>query len=163
MDERITKEQFHNLTRSLIGLPVSKTWRGVGSAIFFELGKLTEEQRQHKDGTTRISHRGEAGVMLEWSWRVERPKSVLFGSWSGDKEITNKLLKLQHLVVVDITVEGRLPELVIQLSDGHWIHSFTTVDGQPQWCLFLSRDKSSRQWVTSEIGKLVLSTEEAKS
>ncbi len=163
MDEWITNEQFHNLTRPLIGLPVSETWRGAGSAIFFELGKLTEEQRQHKDGTTHISHRGEAGLMLEWSWRVERPKSVFFGSWSGNRIITNKLSKLQGLTVVDIAVEGRLPELVIQLSGGHWVHSFTTVDGHPQWCLFLNWDKSDQKWVTSKIGKLLLTKEEAKT
>lgn len=159
MDEWITREQFHNLTRPLIGLPVSKTWRGFGSAIFFEFGELTIHQKQRENGIMRESAQGQSGVMLEWSWRVERPKSILFGSWSHNRTITSKLAKLQGLTILEIAIEGRLPELVIQLSGGHWVHSFSTVGGQPEWCLFLDREATDTRWITSNIGKLVSTTQ----
>jgi len=162
MKEKITAEQFHLLTRPLIGLPVSRTWRGYGSAIFFELGKLTEKVHQRKDGSFHTTHKGEAGIMIEWSWRVERPKSVLFGSWSGNQKITNRLSKLQDLNIVEIMVEGRLPELVIQLSGGFWVHSFTTVESQPEWCLF-SQQQPYREWITSHNGVLLKETEEPET
>jgi hypothetical protein len=41
----LTREQFHSLTRPLVGMPVSHTWRGAGSAIFLELGALTTHTR----------------------------------------------------------------------------------------------------------------------
>jgi hypothetical protein len=161
MEERISDARFRELTRSLVGLPVSRTWRGGGTAIFFELGALTAVERQRKDGSTRTSYFGEVGIMLQWSWRVERPRSVLFGSWSKTRVISNQLKKLQGTTVLDVSVEGRLPELVLQISGGHWVHSFTTVDGQPQWCLFLDRTKDARQWITSDLGKICLSSDDA--
>jgi|SRR5581483_135726 len=155
-EDCITIEQFHLLTRPLIGLPVSRPWRGYGSAIFLELGKLVEENWKKPDGACRTTSKGEAGVMIEWSWRVEKPQSIWFGSWSGNRKITNNLSVLQGHSVVDITVEGRLPELVIRLSGGIWVHSFTTVEGQPQWCLFLrDHHNSNSEWVISRRGRLV--------
>src|SRR4028119_1531107 len=121
MKETISIEQFHLLTDPLKRWPVSRAWLGYGSAIFLELGALTTGK--YKSGRQH----GEACIMLEWSWRVERPKSVFFGSWSHDKKIDNRLSKLERLSILDITVASRLPELVVQLSGGLWIHSFTTV------------------------------------
>lgn len=100
--------------------------------------------------------KGEATVMIEWSWRVERAQSIAFGSWSGDRKISNGLRKLENLSVVEIGVEGRLPELVVQLSGSFWVHSFVTVEGQPEWCLFLNRNR----WVDCAKGKLRLMTRE---
>jgi hypothetical protein len=162
MREWITKEHFHDLTRPLLKLPVSKTWRGYGSAIFFELGELTEHTRQRKDGSLRSATKGQATIMIEWSWRVERPKSVFFGSWSGNRKITNGLSKLEGLSVIDVMVESRLPELVVQLSSGIWVHSFTTVQSQPEWCLFLNEKGQSRKWIDSHNGKLRLTMREPK-
>jgi hypothetical protein len=160
MQNSISTPQFHDLTRPLIGLPVSKTWQGIGSSIFFELGKLTETKRTRKNGISHISYRGEAGIMLEWSWRIERPKSIYMGSWSGERKITNGLNKLQNSTIIDITTEGRLPELVIQLSGGYWVHSFSTFKGQPKWCLFLDYNDPMQKNLTSHLGKLILTSTE---
>ena len=167
MQEWISRTQFHDLTRPLIGLPVSRTWRGYGSTIFFELGKLKTTERKRKDGTTSLYSRGQASVMLEWSWRVERPQSVLFGSDSENRRIAYQLNKLQGLTVLDVTTEGRLPELVLQLSSGHWVHSFTTVESQQEWCLFLGHEPENpedqpHRWIDSARAKLRLTTQESK-
>ena len=35
-----------------------------------------------------------------------------------------------------VSLSGRLPELVVALSGDLWLHSFTTVEGQPQWVVY---------------------------
>jgi hypothetical protein len=142
MPEAITTEEFQKLTRRLLGLPVSHAWRGFGSAVFFEFGRLSREGSRQA--------RGEATAMLEWSWRVEKAKSVMFGSFSGERKIARGLLSLVGRKVLDVTAEGRLPEVVIHLSGGAWIHSFTTVEGHPQWTLFLPGNIC----LTSRLGRL---------
>jgi hypothetical protein len=154
----ISQEQFRQLTRPLIGLPISLVWRGYGSAIFFELGELSDKTRFGKNGQEKTSLLGRFGVMIEWSWRVERPQSIYFGSWSSDKIIDYRLNKLTGKVIKAIEVEGRLPELVLELSDGLWVHSFATEEGQPGWCLFLDRQHSPQEWLVSERGKLIKET-----
>ena len=94
--------------------------------------------------------------MVEWSWRVERPRSVLFGSLSSDRRITNQLQRLVGENVTDVAIVGRLPELVVGLSGKLWLHSFTTVEGQPEWALFLP----DRSWLCVRRGVLV---QESKS
>lgn len=152
--KKITRQEFDKLTRPLLGLPVSRTWRSMGTAIFLELGELSEEIHRRKDGTTRTSLHGQVSVMIEWSWRIERARSIELGSWSGNRKITNGLSRLQGLSVVDVGVEGRLPELVIELSGKRWLHSFMTTESQPEWCLFLNRKHN--QWIISENGQLRL-------
>jgi hypothetical protein len=75
--------------------------------------------------------------MIEWSWRVEGPRSIRFGSWSTDTKIDHGLPRLAGRRVRDVTLEGRIPELVVALSGGVWVHSFATVEPQPRWVLFL--------------------------
>jgi hypothetical protein len=139
----ISPDEFKALTKEIIGLPVSHSWRGFGSAIFLEIGEL-------RRGSGENNPRGEATVMLEWSWRVERLRSIYFGSFSGDRKIANGLAKLQGLEVLDVTIEGRLPELVVRLSGNIWVHSFNTIESQPEWCLFVP----TGGWVDSHVGKL---------
>jgi hypothetical protein len=155
----ISAEEFQGLVHPLIGLPVSRVWRGAGSAIFLEIGKLFKETWRYpkkKRKTTSIV--GQFGVMIEWTWRVERPKSILFGSWSTDRMIDNRLPKLRGHTVTSIEIKGRLPELVIQLSGGFWVHSFATAEGQPTWCVFLDNVHSPSSYLVSEYGKLIHET-----
>ena len=145
----ITLEQFADLTASLVGLPVSSAWRGYGSALFFELGELrpAEPPGRHE--------RGEAHVMIQWSWRIERARSIEVGSWSTDARIDAGIKRLTGPHVTSLAVDGRLPELIVALSDGRWVRSFMTAEGQPQWVVFL-QDES---WVTVEGGSLIHDTQ----
>ena len=147
----ITREQFHALTRPLAGLTVSHTWRGAGSAIFLELGFLTDETWTSRRGGERTMTRGAVTLMLEWSWRVESPRTVLFGSWSGERRITRGVRSLQGRVVTDVAVAGRLPELVLSLDGGRWVHTFMTAEGQPAWYIRL-RDDS---WIKVLRGRMM--------
>jgi hypothetical protein len=78
------------------------------------------------------SLKGVAGVMIEWSWRVERPRPIDFGSWSTDRKIDSGVRGLKRAKVKSVPVEGRLPELCIALSDGRQVRSFMSSDGQPR-------------------------------
>ena len=142
-------DDFRDLTRPLVGLPVSRPWRGYGSALFLELGRLTRRPRLRGKGWDDV---GEATVMIEGSWRVERKRSVAFGSWGGDRKINNGIVRLAGHVVEDIAVTGRLPELVVSLSGGLWVHTFTTAQGQPEWALKVP----ARGWVSVKRGMLVV-------
>ena len=88
--------------------------------------------------------------MIEWSWRIERARSIAVGSWSTERRIKAAIPGLIGPKISEISVAGRLPELVVALSDGRWVHSFMTYDGQPAWVLFLP----DGSWLTVEGGRL---------
>lgn len=131
----LTREQFHALTRPLIGMPVSHTWRGAGSAIFLELGALTTVTRTSRKRGEYTSTFGEVTLMLEWSWRVESPRAIQFGSWSENPRITRGVASLKGHTIMDVSLEGRLPELVLTLDGKRWLHTFMTYEGQPEWAI----------------------------
>jgi hypothetical protein len=89
--------------------------------------------------------------MIEWSWRVERARSIEVGSFSSERRIEAGIARLSRARIKAVDIAGRLPELVVELSDGRRIHSFMTAEGQPAWALFLP----DRSWVTVERGALV--------
>jgi hypothetical protein len=132
---RLTREQFHALTRPLVGMPVSHTWRGAGSAIFLELGALTTFTRTVRKLGKVESLQGEVSLMLCWSWRVESPGAIQFGSWSDDPRITRGVASLEGHTILDVQLEGRLPELVLTLDRKRWLHTFMTAEGQPEWSI----------------------------
>ena len=130
---RVDDAHFERLTAPLLGLPVTHPWRGYGSAVFLELGPLKRE-RGLRGG---VSLKGLASVMIEWGWRVERPRSIDFGSWSSDRRIDSGIRSLKRANVASVQLDGRLPELCLGLSGGRWLRSFMISDRQPNWVLFL--------------------------
>src|SRR2546430_6399349 len=75
---------------------VSHAWRGYGSALFLELVAL-RPVRPRRHGKGRAGPRppkGEATVMIEWSWRIERPRSIESGSWSSERRINAGIKRL---------------------------------------------------------------------
>lgn len=143
----ISSEDFAEHVQALIGLPMSRAWRGAGTAIFLEIGPLS--------GGAPGSPTGVGSLMLQWSWRVERPRSIWFGSFSSDRRISNQLPKLESLSVSTISVSGRLPEVELGLGGKVTLRSFSTVEGQPEWSLRLP----SGRWLSSSQGRLVLEGE----
>jgi hypothetical protein len=99
--------------------------------------------------------KGEATVMVEWSWRVELKRSIEAGSWSSDARLERALAGLKGRRLLALSTEGRLPELVVTLSAGRWLHAFMTAEGQPSWTVFLT-DES---WLTVANGVTVHDTQ----
>ncbi len=119
---RISEIEAGEFTSPFIGKEVSRVWQGNGSAIFLEIGELTD-------------NKGELTVMIEWSWRVESEQEIEFGSWSDDSKFPALLERLNGLTLKSITFQSRLPELVLELSNNIWVCSFSTVEGDPEWAL----------------------------
>ena len=126
---------------ALIGLPLSHFWRGHGSAIFLEFGRLTPRTR--RTGVTG-NPRGELSLMVEWSWRIENRTSILCGSWSDEHLWEPTFDLLRNRAVVDLAVVGRLPEVVVALAEDRYVSSFMTAEGDPSWALFDRRGDTLR-------------------
>ena len=127
---KIMTAEIQKSLDQLIGKEISKVWRGYGATIFLELGKLSKDPKGDL--------KGESCIMIEWSWRVENKRSILFGSFSTDRKIDNQLQKLTGKTIKTIRITGRLPEIEIELENNQWIHSFQTSEGQPDWCIFMA-------------------------
>jgi hypothetical protein len=138
-----TVDALQTFRDPLIGLPLSHLWRGYGSAIFLEFGRLTPGTRTRRDGTPR-NPRGEFGLMIQWSWRIEDITSILCGSWSKDSLWEPTFDLLRNKAVAELSVVGRLPEIVVALSESLYVSSFMTAEGDPQWSLFDRRDVTLR-------------------
>jgi len=117
---------------ALIGKRVSHVWRGYGSAICLEFGELAPRKNRRGKEDNRI---GEVCLMIEWSWRIENPRSILGGSWSSEGKWQGMFGKILGATVTNVEFFGRIPEFAILLSNGRRVASFSTVEGQPEWAL----------------------------
>jgi len=138
-------QQIKQLVQPLIGMPVSRPWRGYGSAIFLEIGDLSCETIGKRE-----SSRGAACIAVEWGWRIENDHAVLVGSSCSAPAIESHLASLKGVSIEAIVVEGMPPELVIHFSNGSRLRSMVMVPGDPQWTIRLPDDK----WLDCEGGKV---------
>jgi hypothetical protein len=144
---------------ALIGLPLSYLWRGYGSAIFFEFGRLTPRTRLSGEAG---EPQGEFGLMIQWSWRIENRASILCGSWSNEDLWEPTFDLLRNRAVVDLSVVGRLPEVVVALAEDNYVSSFMTGDGDPSWTLFDRRGDAVR-WLTVREGSLNIESDSVRN
>lgn len=128
---------------ALIDQPLSYLWRGYGSAIVLEFGQLTPSTRTRPDGTPQ-NPRGEFSLMIEWSWRIESTTSILCGSWSDERLWEPTFDLIRNRAVTDLSVVGRLPEVVVALTEDHFVSSFMTAEGDPNWALLDRRGDAIR-------------------
>lgn len=134
----LSVEEFREVALPLVGLPVSLPWKGCGMAIFLELGALTAAQRpQHHE-------RGQACIAVDWDWRVEGESKVLYGSSSSGPRLEAGLRSLLGARVEALAVEGRVPELVVDFSNGQCLRSMAMVSGDPEWSIHLPDGSSVR-------------------
>ena len=134
MIRSITTEEFASAARALVGLEISRAWIGYGTAAILELGALRDETSP--EGKT--FQKGEATLMVGWSWRVEGPAAVLFGSTSTRRQVAEGLTTLESSMLTSISVDGPLPELTLELSNGMRVRSFMSADGDPEWLVMLA-------------------------
>ena len=143
--------EFDSFTSPLIGFPLSHIWRGYGSAIFLELGKL-HPGRLRQDGSERNPY-GDWTVGIEWSWRIEGKRRIWCGSWSDEDRWPRAFARIKDKAVASISLYGRLPEVALGLSNGLYILSMMTADGDPEWCL-TKRTQRNRASIFVRAGKL---------
>jgi hypothetical protein len=131
-------------------MTVSHVWFGHGSALFLELGALSEG-RKRKDGSTGNAM-GEITVMIDFGWRVERQRSILCGSGDTRSRQASVSKKLLGASVLSAEVVGRIPELQLKLSNGLWLVTFTCYAGQPTWAVGFKA--LGLGWLCTKRGKL---------
>jgi hypothetical protein len=136
------------------GLRVSHLWRGHGSALFLELGKLTASPGKRRDGSQR-SPSGEVGIMIEWTWRTEQGSSILCGSWSEESLWQPAFDLVVGQNVLGLSTFGRLPELALSLSGELHVLSFMTAEGDPSWALFDRRNAEKPVTVHCHSGAII--------
>ena len=145
--------KFDSFVMSLVGLPVSYIWRGCGSAIFLEIGEL-HPGRVRRNGSEG-NPCGDWTLGIEWSWRIEGKRRIWCGSWSDEKRWLRTFARIKNKSVASISLCGRLPEVSLGLSNGLYVLSMMTAEGDPQWWLTKrSRDNSTSIFVRA--GKLQL-------
>jgi Protein of unknown function (DUF3027) len=135
--------RFASYVRVLSGMEVSLPWKGYGSAIFLELGRLSLQEGRHHE-------RGEAAIFVEWDWRVENGKTVLYGSSQSRPKIEKGIANLKGTKIEQISAVGSVPELVINFSNGQCLKSMVMTSGDPQWNIRLPNGT----WLSCERGRL---------
>ena len=140
----ISREEFASLTRPLIGIKVARAYQGYGSVVHMDLGRL----RPAIGG--RLDLKGEVSLMLEWDWRFETDSGIAFGSSSSHPDLATELAELEGQSVVAFSLEGRLPDLVVELSGGLRARSCSCREGDPRWGLWLP----DSTWIHCEAGVL---------
>jgi hypothetical protein len=135
-------------TAPLIGLPVSHVWQGHGTALFIEFGTLRPTLRS--DGTPGHPT-GEMGLMLGWTWRIEGKRSVLCGSWGHERTWPRAFAAMRRATVNGATLQGRVPEIDIALSNGIHVATFAAEGGDPGWALF-ARDAAGTRTLAVRAG-----------
>lgn len=148
---------FESMQSGLVGMPLSLLWRGYGSAIFLEFGKLTPNGMR-RDGSDR-NPIGEFSIGVEWSWRIENESSIVCGSWSDEAEWEKAFDLLRNARLSSVETYSRLPELDLEFDNRHHLLSFNTSDGQPDWFII---DRRSQESITLMVDNGQLEIEKKK-
>jgi hypothetical protein len=144
---------FREFREGLVGLAVSHVWRGYGTALFIEFGELRPSKRTRRNGTPG-NPEGQFGLMIDADWRIERISSIICGSTSDDAARQPTLEALAGGEVKGASLFGRLPEISIELTDGIFVVSFTTSEGDPEWALADRRNPDLQRWLSVRDGNL---------
>ena len=119
----------------LIGKTVSHVWFGHGSALFLEIGALTESKRQNGE---LGNPKGELTVIADFGWRIEGQRSIVCGSGDSERRMSSAAQKLLGASVQAAQVAGRIPELQIELSNKLYLVTFSRYQGQPVWAVLFN-------------------------
>lgn len=117
------------------GMAVAHVWRGYGTALFLEFGRLTPAVGQRRDGSSRPPV-GQIGAMIEADWRIVHGNRIVCGSADEEELWSQGFAHLLGRRVTALTTFGHLPELAICLTGAIRVESLTGRAGDPAWTLF---------------------------
>ena len=144
------------MVSGMIGMEITKPRPGSGSCLLIEVGETKVETVKDLSGTLHEYPRGHFGFMIEFDWRVERERSIEFGSASGLRKMDRGIESLRGERIAAVKLVGEIPELKISLSSGRRLASFMTIESQPAWVVFLNFHES---WIHVRRGCLYHSNE----
>jgi hypothetical protein len=116
-------------TTALIGKRVSHAWRGYGSVIFLEFGKLRDVHGLNGKSSGPF---GELSLMSGWKWRIDSGRSTLAASWSNERRWLPTLKRLIGGKVRSVKFSSGLPHISISLTNGLRVVS-PAVDNFSSW------------------------------
>jgi hypothetical protein len=122
----LTSDQANSTLAHLADMPVSAVWKGYGTTIFLELGNLSS--KDHRRGC-----QGEVTIYISWDWRVEKGNRVMFGSSNSNPEIADGITTLVGLTVNSATIQGIVPELLIEFSNEARLQSAAMCTNTSEW------------------------------
>jgi hypothetical protein len=155
--QQASSADFGEFRDVLIGLGVSHVWPGYGSALFIEFGELTPSNLIRRSGS-RGNPKGQMGLMVGFGWRIERGSSIICGSDGDEANWPFILDRLKDAKVVDASLIGRLPEISLELTNGDFLVSFTSAEGNPEWALADHRDPKRSRWLSVREGRIQVET-----
>ena len=114
MRKPISRSEFYELVRPLLGMSVSRVWKGFSTALFLELGDLHPWDNARGRKLKRV---GEASIGIEWNWRVESRTKVLVGSDQSNWAINKYIKPLKGLEIVAIVLEDEVKnDLIVRFT-----------------------------------------------
>lgn len=143
-------DAFAQVAKDLVGMELSHLWRGHGTALFLEFGKLSERLRNDGSVGNPI---GEISVGLEFDWRIEVDRRLLIGSY-GDQQLWPKLFKSSMgKRASHVELFGDVPELRVVMAERERLLSFSLDDSGPEWGVTDNRS-SPPTWIYWQNGEL---------
>ena len=140
--ERVSQSQCHAMILDMIGMEIADARPGAGSCLLIDIGKTRKKTLKGRSGKVLEFQEGQFGFMVEFDWRVERERSIEFGSCSGLRKMDRGIESLRGERIAGVELIGDIPELKVSLSSGRRLVSFMTLEGQPAWVIFLNFHKS---------------------
>ena len=149
--EPLSLNDCGKLLKACNGRAIAHVWRGVEPSIFLEVGRL-------KKAESGRGLEGQICFMVESDWRVEKPRSIQFGSGFSDKRINNHLKSLLGKKITTAEIVGPIPEIVLRFVDNRRFTTFTNWTNQPSWSIGL-RDESlvplDPQWNRIDVSRWI--------
>jgi hypothetical protein len=127
-------ETFHQIAHALKGARISHVWRGYGSALFVECGRLSESQVSRKDGSSG-NPKGQWSIGLECDWRIEAESCVVCGSHDEKATWAKTLASLVDDDIASVEMFGDVAELRVTLHSGKKLLTFALDHSGPEWSL----------------------------
>jgi len=140
--KRVSHSQFQAMILGMIGMEITEARPGSGSCLLIEIGEIRKKTLKGRLGKLHRFHEGQFGLMIEFDWRVERARSIEFGSASAMRKMDRGIAGLKGETIAGIELIGDIPELKVSLSSGRRLVSFMTLESQPSWVIFLNFHES---------------------
>lgn len=134
------------------GLTVSHAWRGYGSALFLEMGELTDSILLRRDGSQR-NPTGQVSVCLYDGWLILADQKPVYTTEVDESLWADLLAFCVGRFVMKIEVAGNQPELRIRLSGEIEIKACSQEDRSADWAVAFQR-MMPPQWLYLNQGEV---------
>jgi len=107
--QSITIQKLKKDLAQVANQPISKAWKGYGSALFLELGELHKELAWEKDGKPTTSLTGELTLSSDGAWKLLRDSKVLLDAENVTGATIEKALKnLEKQIIKSVELTSNL-------------------------------------------------------